>query len=731
MWYSNECGEVSFGEKIQNSTVAAGPSTTNVGYLGPLDNLFAPTDVQPINQAHEDATKALIAAAQVAAKAIVQSGGEIDATTAPLYYQGIDKATAAYLESIKAAAVSVALSPSDTTKSAHKFGWFMAGAYFMNTVVTNNKITNAIAAVPDSKFSKSGINDQAEALQAIGLKVLAAGNPIWKSAANAINAKEGTEKSKATAELDFSGRIMNAMTRGLTSIDLYRLKNDTRHPVIVINEMGARLQAYWTGTISLLLVLAAGSTAAGFIPGVGGAIVGGVTNTLMVVIGFLALPIMALAATAFTASYLIPMMPFMMWLGIVGGWLIALVIAVIAAPLWAVMHLHPSGEDLTGRGGNGYMMVLGLLLRPCLAIFGFIAAITISSVMGEFINKVFFQVFSFSQGDGKGLGFFIGVISGCAIYVAVMFSFIKKTFGLMHVIPDELMKWAGGGSDGLGHYAGKIGEGSSGTVAAVAAFTAGRGFSQNMNNVGRQVLDTGKNIKAHKQQLAKKESEGQAAFNELNTEFDKQYGAGNGERISQMLGLQGKNLNSAESQEKLAQFNQGMRIAEAYGQQDGRTAFLEAMEESASNGFSQHGSAAQAAKFLSNNIAAKALKAEAGEKFGAAGVDRLFADATHKSGDPNLLDLAKAGKVMAHMESTMSVPVQEAPQKDEGFEEVTSVVGSPVFNPATGQVEGLPKQQQIEDDLSIADQFQSIEGFKPETEPVIKPRQDDIQADNQ
>ena len=101
------------------------------------------------------------------------------------------------------------------------------------------------------------------------------------------------------------------------------------------------------------------------------------------------------------------------------------------------------------------MLVLGLLLRPVLAIFGFIAAVTISSVMGEFINKVFFQVFSFSQGDGKGLGFFIGVVAGCAIYVAIMFSFIKKTFGLMHVIPDELMKWIGGGGDQLGHYAGK------------------------------------------------------------------------------------------------------------------------------------------------------------------------------------------------------------------------------------------------------------------------------------
>jgi len=129
-----------------------------------------------------------------------------------------------YMAAVKTAANAVAMLPSDTTKSAHKYGWFMAGAYFMNTVVTNNKITNALAAVPDSKFSKSAFNDQAESLQATGLKVIAAGNPDYGSAANAINSKKDNQTSKATQELGYSGRLMNALTRGLTSIDLYNLK---------------------------------------------------------------------------------------------------------------------------------------------------------------------------------------------------------------------------------------------------------------------------------------------------------------------------------------------------------------------------------------------------------------------------------------------------------------------------------------------------------------------------
>lgn len=720
-WSKNDCGEVTFGEQVKNSTVASGPTTTNVGYLGPLDNLFAPTDIQGINTAHEIATAQLVVFASGAAKSMILDSNEFDNSKAETYYKKIDVATAAYLEYIKAAATTVAMSPSDTTKAAHKHGWFLAGAYFMNTIVTNNKITNAIAGVPDSKFGKSSYNDQAESLQAIGLKVLAFGNPDFGSAANAINEKKDNETSKATAELGWSGRAVNAITRGLTAIDLYQLKNDPRHPVIVINEMGNRLQTFWTVMIGSLLTL---TVAGGVAALVKSSIATTVTNVLVVLIGFLGLPIMALAATSFTASYLIPMLPFMMWLGILGGWLIAVVIAVLAAPLWAIMHLHPNGDDLTGRGGNGYMMVLSLLLRPALAIFGFIAAIVISSVMGEFINKVFFQVFSFSQGDGKGLGFFIGVIAGAAIYVAIMFSFVKKTFGLMHVIPDELMKWIGGGSDQLGHYAGKMGEGSNSGVAQVAAFTAGRGLSQGMQNAGRQIGDMNKQAKAVKEGLANKEVNGLKGLNAISADFDKMYGAGSGERITSMLGLEGKNIDSSDSQAKLGAFNQGMRLAGAHAGDEGQSAFINGMEQSSSNGFSQHGSASEAAQFLSQNIASKSVLAQAESRFGSKGVEQLRSMAPHKSGDPNLLDLNKAGNAMAEL-AVQHKASQPAHQEAAVGEVAALVKDTPLFNPTLGEVEGGEQPQQATFDL----RSDSVQPSVVQSEVPGKPIQIDEQKE--
>ncbi|MHC3434939.1 DotA/TraY family protein [Delftia lacustris] len=731
-WSKNDCGEVTFGEKIENSTVADGPASTNRGYLGPLDGLFQPTDIQLINKAHEAATAGMIVLAEKAAQELVKEGDNMDVEAAGKFYtKAVKVATMEYLAGVKTAANIVAMTPSDTTKSAHKYGWFMAGAYFMNTVVTNNKITNALAAVPDSKFSKSAFNDQAEALQATGLKVVAAGNPDYGSAANAINAKKDTEASKATQELGFSGRIMNALTRGLTSIDLYELKNDTRHPVIVINEMGSRLQAFWTGMIITLIGVTGAAGIAALFPSAS-AIATTVSNVLLILVGFLGLPIMALAATAFTASYLIPMLPFMMWLGILGGWLIAVVISVIAAPLWAIMHLHPSGDDLTGRGGNGYMMVLGLLLRPCLAIFGFIAAVVISSVMGEFINKVFFQVFSFSQGDGKGLGFFIGMIAGTAIYVGIMFSFIKKTFGLMHVIPDELMKWIGGGGDQLGHYAGKMGEGSQGAVGAVAAFTAGRGLSQGMQNSGRQLADIGKQHKAAKENKATEAKNKQfqglknnKEFDDFKGKLDENFGPGTGEEIASFMGINADNIDSFESQEKMHALGGAIAAVKPHGGEAG-AAFIESMQEQSADGFAAYGGAKEAAGEISQGIVTNSLLAKAGEDFGGGASDYLHTVAGNGSGGIDngkaqraMNDLGKAKAALGgqfqsvfdqavsqHPDSgsAMTAHIARAYQQAGSSEEGTARAAAPqaeagpvvpesfVFNPATNQVEGDPNQ---------------------------------------
>ena len=71
------------------------------------------------------------------------------------------------------------------------------------------------------------------------------------------------------------------------------------------------------------------------------------------------------------------MIPYILWLGVLLGWVILIVEAVIAAPIWAVSHMAPDGDGVVGRGGQGYMLVLSLVLRPPLMILGLVCAIVL------------------------------------------------------------------------------------------------------------------------------------------------------------------------------------------------------------------------------------------------------------------------------------------------------------------------------------------------------------------
>lgn len=484
------CGSITMASKANNvdSTVPNHNITnfdsTNPGYLGNLDNLFKTVDITPINTASVKETIKLAGAMDALAIQAVADKNITDNSKS--YYDKIEAAADTYMKDMQSAAKSI---PQAKEANEKNYGWILAGAYFNNIVHSNDQIHKALAAYPSSKASKNlafnniSYGDMSSYL--IADQVLA--NSSIGKIVGSTNQKSETLEN-GDSGFGISTWIGNKLASMVSGINLLELKNDTRHPVIIINEMGNRILEVWTGFFALTVATEITATAVkdesgtvvgqalslgGVIPvgAAAGGIIAGINTTLK----FVMAPITALLIVGFTCAYLIPMIPFIMWLGCIGGWVIQCIIAIIVAPLWAVMHLHPNGDDLTGHGGNGYSMLMGLLLRPVLLIFGFIASIGVSSVLGEFINKIYFQVFAFSGANVNGWLAFITMLAGTTIYAVIMFSFIKKTHSIMHVIPDEIFKWIGGGQDGLGSYAQSMGEGAerSGASAAQALGAGG------------------------------------------------------------------------------------------------------------------------------------------------------------------------------------------------------------------------------------------------------------------
>ncbi|WP_241170327.1 DotA/TraY family protein [Serratia marcescens] len=500
------CGSVKLADPIPNTTVATGPSTSNTGYLGPLDNLFSPADISGINTAHKTATTALITSMGTLAGDVIKAD-KMDNSQAKAFYAQIKTAADTYVTTIKASA-DAAQTQKQVSDKAHDYGFALAGAYFMNIIVTNNKITTAIGNIPVVSAKVHNRSADAEAMTSLGTKVLAAGNTSYSAGAQAQQ-KDAENKD---VDMSWDAKLVNAITKYFTHLDFYNLKNDARHPVIILADMGNTLtDAYVHLLMAVLGISVAGGAIAGIIGTIspmGAVITGTISNAILTTLGFLAVPLMMVLGSAFLASYLIPMMVFIMWIGILVGYCLAVVIAVIISPLWMAMHLHPNGDDLTGKGGSGYMMVLNMLLKPSFMIFGFIASIVLSSVLGEFINKIYFQVFSYSQGDGNGLMGFMKTVFGTAIYIGLMFMFIKKCFSLMGLFSDEIFKWIGGHSANLGGHAEHMQAGTNSAAAQAASFLGTKAVADRMQNAGKSIANNIKDKAKAKQELADKAKNG-------------------------------------------------------------------------------------------------------------------------------------------------------------------------------------------------------------------------------
>lgn len=114
------------------------------------------------------------------------------------------------------------------------------------------------------------------------------------------------------------------------------------------------------------------------------------------------------------------------------------------------MHVHPDGEGLTGRGGSRYALVFTVVMRPALMIFGFIASIAIMYPFGYLINETFASVFQMSvDGSSTEMGLLTS-LAGAFIYVGVMMTIVNKVFSLIHILPDQIIRWVGGSQDYFG-----------------------------------------------------------------------------------------------------------------------------------------------------------------------------------------------------------------------------------------------------------------------------------------
>lgn len=165
----------------------------------------------------------------------------------------------------------------------------------------------------------------------------------------------------------------------------------------------------------------------------------------------------------FILFYVIPFMPFIYFFFAVGGWIKGIFEAIVGMPLFALAHVRIDGNGLPGPVAmNGYFLLLEILIRPILIIFGLLAAIAIFAAQVRVLHEIFPLVISNLTGFDKsnlpasGTGSIeylrgqVDQLFHTVVYAIIVYMLGVANFKLVDLIPNFILRWMNAGVSTFG-----------------------------------------------------------------------------------------------------------------------------------------------------------------------------------------------------------------------------------------------------------------------------------------
>ncbi|MDO8953905.1 MAG: DotA/TraY family protein [Gammaproteobacteria bacterium] len=164
------------------------------------------------------------------------------------------------------------------------------------------------------------------------------------------------------------------------------------------------------------------------------------------------LPIVMFVLTSlFTAgvqfALIVPLTPYLLfWAGEI-AWLLAVLEAVVAAPIVMLGLAHPGGHDYMGHSAPAVRMLLSVVFRPVLMVIGMITGILLTYVVITFSAQGFHTVAAsllnaVPQNDQLVQGILASLM--LLVYCSFIVLAFNKCFSTIYTIPDKVMEWVGG-----------------------------------------------------------------------------------------------------------------------------------------------------------------------------------------------------------------------------------------------------------------------------------------------
>ena len=349
-------------------------------------------------------------------------------------------------------------------KQASIQGWIMAGAYSASkgkatataTEMSSNIPKAAATAAPPqlSGAMASPSKENSNWIDSISDKV----SSMWNSGKNTLSSV-----SQAMDMVTDPNMIVNYAKEPFMPLvgALKGIMNGTGDPIGNVQVLGG-------AAIEVAALLSVAAIALGVFTTTGG------------------LALLGLAGILFSFGainyFFLPIMPALYYYSAVIGWYVLFVECLIAAPIWALMHIRFDGEGMVGSASSGYKIILNMFLRPSLITIAY--GIAMGSM--EFLVSGWNQVFASAVAANFDLSatslkpFFI-LCAEFIVYTVTMIGIIYQVLKMITHIPEAITKWIDGGHDGFGsstsetmHRVGHSGSAAAAGALAGAASQMGR-----------------------------------------------------------------------------------------------------------------------------------------------------------------------------------------------------------------------------------------------------------------
>jgi conjugal transfer/type IV secretion protein DotA/TraY len=299
----------------------------------------------------------------------------------------------------------------------------------------------------------------------------------------------GSATSNVTTNID-NGRYLSKLLFIITSIDNNGgTATGWRDPIPDIQALGKSLSSWAAG----FGVAVGASDAISFFTSKVPSPAGQGASAAFDGISALLTPIFyVLAGLAFLLAGIVPLLPLVYFAGAAINWVILVIEALIAAPLWLLTYFFPSREsNLIGSSRNGLVLVLGVFMRPVLIILGLVAAMLVMRVAVDFVLVLFKNALgAISTGGGiAGIGDLFLVLGIIFMFATTVTYIVTLCCGLISEVGDAVMRWIDS-NIGTMFGPGKVGQDVANAVNPAARVSAvGQGL-QGVASSGKGVLNT-------------------------------------------------------------------------------------------------------------------------------------------------------------------------------------------------------------------------------------------------